>query len=234
MFPRTDLVDFPVWYLVCFAAISTRARALVTRVPQDARCAAGTSSSLGGRECRICLTTDNQQDIVEPCGCTGTVQFAHLECLRCWCVENLALKCEICGSVYKNNVVEALMSTLVEAQDRQVAAQGLSDDYGIRLDVLDAAVQHREAARGRGAAPQRPAVPPEDAVAVREAQQRMQAFLEELLQLYVRTPSWRLAPTAHCVRPASALCAPCPALQLLSSSHASQPCSPACAISQRA
>lgn len=162
------------------------------------RSCAGTTSSGGPlRECRICLTTDNQHDIVEPCACTGTVQYAHLECLRSWCVNNLSLKCEICGSVYKDSVVEPLMGTLIEAQDRQVAAQGLSDEQGIRLDVLDAAARQRDSAHPGGAGL------PADPATVAETQQRMQAFLEELLQLYVRLSPCTFAVSIlsqkHCV-----------------------------------
>lgn len=69
------------------------------------------------------------------------------------------------------------MGTLIEAQDRQVADQGLSDEEGIRLDVLDAAARERDAAHPNAAANGQPMEP--------EAQQRMQEFLEELLQLYV-------------------------------------------------
>lgn len=142
-------------------------------------------SSVGsvGHECRICLTTDKQHDIVEPCACTGSVQYAHLECLRSWCMNNMSLKCEICGSVYKDSVVNALMGTLIEAQDRQVAAQGLSDEEGIRLDILDAAARQRENGGPNSTPGTAPDVDPEEAAA---AHQRMQAFLEELLQLYVR------------------------------------------------
>lgn len=144
---------------------------------------AGPPSS-SGHECRICLTSDNQHDIVEPCACTGSVQYAHLECLRSWCMNNRSLKCEICGSVYKDSVVDSLMGTLIEAQDRQVAAQGLSGEEGIRLEFLDVAARQRDNAHPSAAAGQQAELDPEAAA---EAQQRMQAFLEELLQLYVRS-----------------------------------------------
>lgn len=96
-------------------------------------------------------------------------------------MNNMSLKCEICGSVYKDNVVDSLMGTLIEAQDRQAAAQGLTGEQGIRLDILDAAARQRENANPRHTAAQE--VDPAEAA---EAHQRMQAFLEELLQLYVR------------------------------------------------
>jgi hypothetical protein len=163
--------------LLCVSRCSVKQFRSIMSLPISAGPTSPTS--VHARECRICLATDNQQDIVQPCKCTGTVQFAHLECLRSWCVNNLSLKCEICGSVYKDDVVDSLMGTLIEAQDRQVAAQGLADAQGIRFDSLDAAARQRESAIPIG----RETITPAEAA---EAQQRMQAFLDELLQLYVR------------------------------------------------
>jgi hypothetical protein len=40
--------------------------------------------------CRICLcdekpgTEDNQNPMISPCKCTGTMRYIHLECLREW------------------------------------------------------------------------------------------------------------------------------------------------------
>ena len=70
------------------------------------------------------METERQEDMVEPCQCTGSVRAAHMECLKAWCMENLSLKCEICGCVYKDGVVSALMATLLEAQDRHIAMHG--------------------------------------------------------------------------------------------------------------
>lgn len=174
---------------------------------------AGETSQFGAKECRICLSSDNQDDIVAPCKCTGTVKYAHISCLRAWCMENLALKCEICGSVYTDEVVNALMSTIAEAQDRQATTgpapphrprtsahpwppemgQGvqIANNTAVRIDLnnarlgdpggLEGAVRivRLQQQNGDGSA----AVDPEDE---RRAQERMQAFLEELLQIYVR------------------------------------------------
>lgn len=58
-------------------------------------------------ECRICLATDTDDDagdddgvMVQPCSCTGTLEHAHLGCLKAWVRERADLVCEICKAPY--------------------------------------------------------------------------------------------------------------------------------------
>lgn len=44
------------------------------------------------RECRICLSSDSQDDLVQPCSCTGSVKYAHMECLKAWVHERCNLQ----------------------------------------------------------------------------------------------------------------------------------------------
>ena len=36
--------------------------------------------------CRICLYSDNKAEnpLVSPCGCTGSVKYVHIDCLKQW------------------------------------------------------------------------------------------------------------------------------------------------------
>lgn len=79
------------------------------------------SGSNSARECRICLESDNAHDLVQPCTCSGSVQWAHLACLKQWCSEKMTLKCELCGKVYREEIVEQLMPVMQEAQERYLA-----------------------------------------------------------------------------------------------------------------
>ena len=153
-------------------------------------------------ECRICLTTDNQQDMVQPCQCIGSVRSAHLECLKSWCMENLSLKCEICDRVYKEEVVNALMATLLEAQDRQLARAGFehlnssnSQEWDAQgVNAVEAAEMARRARRGNVAILGIAQPGGGDTIvgtmpgnqAGRSAQE-LQAFLDELVAVHVRT-----------------------------------------------
>lgn len=140
-------------------------------------------------------------------------------------MENLALKCEICGNVYKDEVVNALMSTLVEAQERHAAAttqpgrrstrvpwalypghsMQLANNTAVRLDLNDARLGDRGGLEGavrivRLQQQNGNDEPPMSAEDERRAQERMQAFLEELLQIYVRRCTPALLPGHHCMR----------------------------------
>lgn len=63
-------------------------------VRQLQQCASNLStvSQSGIRECRICLAADNQEDLVQPCNCTGSVKYAHMECLKAWVQERCSLQ----------------------------------------------------------------------------------------------------------------------------------------------
>ena len=41
------------------------------------------------RICRICLDSDNPQDIIVPCRCNGTMRFVHRACLQEWRIQDI-------------------------------------------------------------------------------------------------------------------------------------------------
>ncbi|BAT79646.1 hypothetical protein VIGAN_02256200 [Vigna angularis var. angularis] len=52
-------------------------------------------------ECRICQEDDIIQNLDIPCGCNGTLKFAHRECVQLWCYEKGDTICEICHQPFK-------------------------------------------------------------------------------------------------------------------------------------
>ncbi|KAL8259159.1 hypothetical protein R6Q59_027112 [Mikania micrantha] len=48
--------------------------------------------------CRICHETEfeSSKSMESPCSCTGTVKFAHRDCIQRWCDEKGNTSCEIC------------------------------------------------------------------------------------------------------------------------------------------
>lgn len=56
---------------------------------------------LSTRQCRICHEEEQEQqnsigDMEAPCSCSGTVMFAHRNCIQKWCDEKGSTLCEIC------------------------------------------------------------------------------------------------------------------------------------------
>ena len=48
------------------------------------------------KECRICFETTNQQQMVSPCLCRGTMGYIHIQCLRKVIEFSSEGKCSIC------------------------------------------------------------------------------------------------------------------------------------------
>eukprot|EP00879_Flechtneria_rotunda_P001470 GHRR01001624.1.p1 GENE.GHRR01001624.1~~GHRR01001624.1.p1 ORF type:complete len:321 (+),score=117.97 GHRR01001624.1:244-1206(+) len=89
-------------------------------------------------ECRICLATDNRQDLLQPCSCTGTVQYAHMECLKAWVSERGSLECELCGKQYKDSIKQQL-EPLVDAwrsQHQQRRPRVASGDAVLAINIV--------------------------------------------------------------------------------------------------
>ena len=55
-----------------------------------------------GRACRICLHGDKETEpLIEPCQCTGTMQFVHEPCLLQWLNSTYKGRCEVCYYQFK-------------------------------------------------------------------------------------------------------------------------------------
>ena len=82
-----------------------------TETAEEEEDLAASTSNQG--ECRICLMSDEVGQLIEPCSCTGSVQFAHLKCLKLWVHERADLHCEICKSMYKESLLSELEPDLL-------------------------------------------------------------------------------------------------------------------------
>ena len=55
-----------------------------------------------GRECRICMIGDDEEELIQPCRCTTA--YVHESCLQKWREENIDNErynhCEICKADY--------------------------------------------------------------------------------------------------------------------------------------
>ncbi|EPS63401.1 hypothetical protein M569_11384, partial [Genlisea aurea] len=49
--------------------------------------------------CRFCFDGENISRLEAPCCCSGTIKFAHRDCVQRWCDEKGNTTCEICLQV---------------------------------------------------------------------------------------------------------------------------------------
>lgn len=52
-------------------------------------------------ECRICQEEDSFNNLETPCGCSGSLKYAHRKCVQHWCDEKGDIICEICHQPYQ-------------------------------------------------------------------------------------------------------------------------------------
>ncbi|KAI4329621.1 hypothetical protein MLD38_027989 [Melastoma candidum] len=52
-------------------------------------------------ECRICQEEDSVKNLETPCGCCGSLKYAHRKCVQHWCNEKGDIICEICHQTYQ-------------------------------------------------------------------------------------------------------------------------------------
>ncbi|KAM7251051.1 hypothetical protein ACFE04_022934 [Oxalis oulophora] len=53
-------------------------------------------------ECRICQEEDSVKSLETPCGCSGSLKYAHRKCVQHWCNEKGDIICEICHKPYQH------------------------------------------------------------------------------------------------------------------------------------
>lgn len=70
-------------------------------------------------ECRICLSSSNTDDLIQPCCCCGTLSYVHSSCLSTWVEQRASLVCELCGQRYKEQYAAALEPVVVAAMQRR-------------------------------------------------------------------------------------------------------------------
>ncbi|EPS74335.1 hypothetical protein M569_00421, partial [Genlisea aurea] len=72
-------------------------------------------------ECRICQEEDSEKHMEAPCGCNGTLKFAHRKCVQRWCNKKGDKTCEICYQEFSPDYV---------CPPRRKHAEGLAIDIG--------------------------------------------------------------------------------------------------------
>ncbi|XP_010481116.1 PREDICTED: uncharacterized protein LOC104759950 isoform X1 [Camelina sativa] len=60
-----------------------------------------TYSKPSSTRCRICHEEEAESYFEAPCSCSGTIKFAHRDCIQRWCDEKGNTICEICLQEYK-------------------------------------------------------------------------------------------------------------------------------------
>jgi hypothetical protein len=66
-------------------------------------------------ECRICLSGDAEEDMIQPCSCSGSVSSTHLACLELWVAERCSNSCELCGQPYRAQFAPKLQEAVAAA-----------------------------------------------------------------------------------------------------------------------
>ncbi|XP_068666577.1 uncharacterized protein [Aristolochia californica] len=68
--------------------------------PHSADSGEGSSEPPRKAECRICQDEDYVDNLEAPCGCNGTLKYAHRDCIQKWCSQKGSIRCEICHQMY--------------------------------------------------------------------------------------------------------------------------------------
>ncbi|BAF09133.1 uncharacterized protein [Oryza sativa Japonica Group] len=106
-----------------------------------------TGALIGMVECRICQEEDLAKNLESPCACSGSLKYAHRECVQRWCNEKGDIICEICHVSYKPGYTAP-----PQVHHDETTIEISSGDWSIsgnRLDLHDprilamAAAQHR-------------------------------------------------------------------------------------------
>ena len=72
-------------------------------------------------QCRICYEGPNEQKLIQPCDCKGSVSFIHVSCFLKWMESREEKKCEICGKLFLERAVPSGPPVLYFDVDRMVA-----------------------------------------------------------------------------------------------------------------
>ena len=51
--------------------------------------------------CRICHCSSDEEELIRPCRCSGSVGHAHRSCIRKWIVSSTNAACELCNYEFR-------------------------------------------------------------------------------------------------------------------------------------
>ncbi|CAN0923655.1 E3 ubiquitin-protein ligase MARCHF3 [Linum grandiflorum] len=86
-------------------------------------------------ECRICQEEDSVENLESPCGCSGSLKYAHRKCVQHWCNEKGDTTCEICHQPYEPGYTAPPRPTLPE--DTVIDIGGGWTISGTPIDLRD-------------------------------------------------------------------------------------------------
>ncbi|XP_031473579.1 uncharacterized protein LOC116246036 [Nymphaea colorata] len=77
-------------------------------------------------ECRICQEEEDRLNLEVPCGCSGSVKYAHRKCVQTWCNAKGNTVCEVCCQPYRSGYT----ANLHLGQEGRHISLDISDEYG--------------------------------------------------------------------------------------------------------
>ncbi|KAK7396955.1 hypothetical protein VNO78_18118 [Psophocarpus tetragonolobus] len=100
--------------------------------------------------CRICHEEEfeSSETLEAPCACSGTVKFAHRDCIQRWCNEKRNTTCEICLQQYepgytapdppkKSKINDEAMSTREEQEPSNARIEIIVEGVAIQSDYSE-------------------------------------------------------------------------------------------------
>ena len=51
--------------------------------------------------CRICHCSSDEEELIRPCRCSGSVAHAHKSCIRKWIISSTNVACELCNYEFR-------------------------------------------------------------------------------------------------------------------------------------
>ncbi|CAN6438886.1 unnamed protein product [Victoria cruziana] len=91
-------------------------------------------------ECRICQEEEDRLKLEVPCGCSGSVKYAHRKCVQKWCNAKGNTVCEVCCQPYQSGYT----ANLHLGQEGGHISLDISDDYGGEMRSSEDDEEHLE------------------------------------------------------------------------------------------
>ncbi|KAE9593782.1 hypothetical protein Lal_00036574 [Lupinus albus] len=89
----------------------------------------------GISRCRICHEEDfknSSSNMESPCACSGTIKFAHRDCIQRWCNEKGNIICEICLQQYEPGYIAP--SKISEKNDEAISIRREEEESNMRIE----------------------------------------------------------------------------------------------------
>lgn len=89
----------------------------------------------GFSRCRICHEEEfeSSKPLEAPCACSGTVKFAHRDCIQRWCNEKGNTTCEICLQQYEHGYTTPPITKKID--DEAVSIRGEEEESNAGTEV---------------------------------------------------------------------------------------------------